>query len=72
MNYIGQLKEQIAERDARLAVLETSLSEITALLHSPKFTGTESNGERKDWIATADVLNWIRETRTQAFIRLTH
>lgn len=65
MNYIAQLKQQVSERDARIASLESSMEAFRLHLHSAKFTGTE-NGERKDWIATGDVLKWLLETRTEA------
>ena len=42
-----------------------ALSAFSAFLHSEKFTGTAADGSRKDWISTADVQNWIRDTRAE-------
>ena len=38
-----------------------AINDFRALLHSDKFAGYDSDGDRKDWIATGDVLNWLRE-----------
>ena len=51
MNYITMLKE-------REAATEQWESQFRSHLHSDKFKGTD-NGERKDWIAVADVLRWL-------------
>lgn len=68
MNYIAQLKSEVAKRDAELASLNESMNAFFAFLHSPKFIGTDLDGSRKDWIATGDVITWMREARTQALI----
>ena len=34
-----------------------------AHLHSSKFIGFEEGGKRKDWIATGDVVEWLRSFR---------
>jgi hypothetical protein len=63
MNYIAQLKERLqAEQQAREEVL-ADVNGLLRLLHSPKHTGFDEEGERKDWIATADVIHWAREVR---------
>jgi hypothetical protein len=62
MNYIKQLE---SEREALIATVDLTgqqIAQFMAFLHSSKFTGTE-NGERKDWIATGDVIQWLRELR---------
>ena len=50
--------------------ISSALHEIDAFrifLNGPKFTGTD-NGERKDWIATGDVLRELNEIRNHLFI----
>jgi hypothetical protein len=58
MNYIKRLQADNAEKDGRIAAMEAELSAFRAHLALPKFNGVE-DGERKDWIATADVTAWI-------------
>jgi len=62
MNHIKRLQDENARMRAALATLNTNADIFLAHLHSAKFTG-EANGERKDWIATGDVIRWIHETR---------
>ncbi len=59
MNYISKLQEENAKLKAQLNKLDENLDCFIGFLHSPKFQGQE-NGERKDWIATTDVVNTIR------------
>ena len=63
MNHILQLQEDKARLLGRLRAIEESLDSFNSFLHSEKFAGAENDGSRKDWIATADVINWIRETK---------
>ncbi len=63
MNYIAQLRAELAERERQLKAYREAFASFRAQLHGPKFSGTEG-GERKDWIATADVLLWLRETES--------
>lgn len=64
MNYIKQLQGEL--NDAGKAV-ELALSELEQfrryLLTASKFTGVEADGERRDWIATADVVRFIDQLR---------
>lgn len=63
MNHIKRLQQENADLRAALAAFEANAQAFQIHLGSAKFTGTE-NGERKDWIATGDVLSWLRETRS--------
>lgn len=67
MNYIHQLKRALAAKDAQLRSMDESFTLFRSYLNGPKFTGTE-NGERKDWIATADLIAWLQETQSASFI----
>lgn len=64
MNYIHQLQADLAGHIAAVESYKASIAHLRNFLHSDKFTGTESNGERKDWIATSDVLSmlWAMES----------
>jgi len=61
MNYISKLQAENLELKNKLAKVGAEINEFVSFLHSAKFTGTESNGERKDWIATGDVIRRIKE-----------
>ena len=61
MNYINQLQAENTALRAQLEIVRAETSSFRTFLNSPKFVGTEANGERKDWIATADVIAWLRE-----------
>lgn len=65
MNYIHQLQSDLSGHIAALETYRQQFNLFRAFLHGPKFTG-EENGERKDWIATADVLNWLRDVESAA------
>jgi hypothetical protein len=56
MNYIKKLQLENTEAKRRLAMLETEIQELRAyVLTSPKFTGVDIDGGRKDWISTSDL-----------------
>ena len=63
MNYITKLQEENMAQRNQIASLKQSLNDFNVFLHTEKFVGTESDGSRKDWISTGDVINWIRETK---------
>ena len=58
MNYITRLRREANRTEAWLTDFE-------AHLLSDKFTGTEPSGERKDWIAVADVLRWLELLKSE-------
>ena len=62
MNYIKQLEVDKKGLQTAANMVDDDIGRILAHLHGPKFTGTE-NGERKDWIATGDVIAMLRELR---------
>jgi len=66
MNFIKSLQEEIRELKEKREITQTNLRDVLGFLCSAKFTGTESNGERKDWIATGDVDRMIREIIAQS------
>ena len=63
MYYIQRLKKENQELKEKLNFLSKEIDSFNSFLHSSKFTGDE-NGERKDWIATGDVIQTVRGLRT--------
>lgn len=63
MNYIKQLQEDKNNLANKLAAVLLELDNFNSHLHSEKFCGVDSTGERKDWIATEDVILRIREIK---------
>lgn len=64
-NFIQNLQKENAELKEKLAKVNAELFNFYSFLHSDKFIGTESDGSRKDWIATGDVINIIRGISNQ-------
>lgn len=64
MNYIKQLEQDKTNLITQLEAIKNELDSFRLHLNSNKFTGTEPDGSRKDWIATADVVNRIREMQS--------
>lgn len=62
--YINNLQDENAQLKKKLAEIEGNLNALNLYLHSDKFRNDDS-GDRKDWIATTDVINWIQETKRQ-------
>lgn len=64
MNYIHKLKADLAGQTAAVESFKETINHLRNFLHSDKFIGVESDGERKDWIATGDVLSmlWAMES----------
>lgn len=61
MNYINRLEAENADLHAALDAVRAELAMFHAHLSSAKFTGVESNGDRKDWIAVGDVVRRLHE-----------
>lgn len=55
-----RIHEQNTQLKQAIVGVRIDLHAMRAFLNSPKFTGIESDGGRKDWISTGDVLNLIR------------
>ena len=60
--YINNLQDENAQLKKKLAEIEGNLDALNLYLHSEKFRNGDS-GDRKDWISTTDVTNWIREVK---------
>jgi hypothetical protein len=60
-NYIHRLQDEKQEKQDRLDEIERQLREFQVHLSSSKFTGTDPDGSRRDWIATGDVNTRLME-----------
>lgn len=63
MNYIKTLENICATRADRLEQIAHQIEWMRQHLQSSKFVGVDQDGDRKDWIATSDVLRWIESLR---------
>ena len=57
MNYIKRLEQDRFLHANQINKADHAINDFRIFLQSPKFTGTDPDGERKDYISTADVLN---------------
>lgn len=64
MDYINRLKTENADLKAQMFAAVAELEAFRAFLSSAKFVGVESDGGRKDWIATGDVNARLMELRS--------
>lgn len=63
MNYIVRLKADVESRDQAIERARQEIDAFMGFLHSAKFVGVESDGGRRDWIATGDVLERLKDLR---------
>lgn len=64
-NYIQQLQTDNANLKKQLTDAQDAITTFLAYLGSEKFTGQSSDGTRKDWISTGDVVRWGMDLRSQ-------
>ena len=58
MNYIKNMQASLSAANCNVDKVEGEITEFINFLHGPKFQSTEK--ERKDWIATGDVIMRLR------------
>jgi hypothetical protein len=63
MNYIQRLRTEAAELQARIDATAQELAEFRAHLLGPKFQASDNDPDRRDWIATGDVLARLSNMR---------
>jgi hypothetical protein len=63
MNYIVRLQKEVEHRDAAITRAREEIDAFLIYLHSSKFAGVDPDGDRKDWIATADVAHRLMDLR---------
>ena len=66
MNYIKLLEKQEEDKNNRLIQYAIFIDGIVAHLNSSKFKG-EEDGERKDWIATGDILKMVNDFKREMY-----
>jgi len=59
MNHITRLQSKLAAAQTSAAATAEAVQEFRVHLASGKFAGTDADGGRRDWIATADVTAWL-------------
>ena len=59
MNYIARLQADLAVARATLSAKAEAIQEFRVHLAGDKFSGTDADGDRKDWIAIGDVHAWL-------------
>jgi len=64
-NYIKRLEREVREATDRRIVLMDAVCALRNELTSPKFCGTDTDGGRKDWMATSDI-----DTRLENLLQL--
>lgn len=65
MNHITNLTAQRNHLSQVVADTDSELNAFIAYLQTaPKFVGTQSDGERKDWISTADAISRLQAIRS--------
>lgn len=60
MGYINVLQKKVEALEGRSTQAQHLIQQFRQHLDIAKFKGVDQNGERKDWIATADVEAWLR------------
>lgn len=60
-NYIQTLQNQNKELNDRLNSVNNTITEFLVYLNSPKFQSNDT--ERKDWISTNEVENFLKKIR---------
>lgn len=62
-NYIASLQQQANDLQTRIDAAAAELAEFRAHLLGPKFQAAAADPDRRDWIATADVLARLAHLR---------
>jgi hypothetical protein len=68
VNYIKKIQAENANLKRQMLDAQEELQNFRAFLFSAKFTGTDSDGDRKDWIATTDVAARLQNICSLLFI----
>ena len=65
MNYIKQLEQERNSLATKLGITLLELNHFKAFLQTSTKFQSDPNGERKDWIATGDVIIRLQEIMNQ-------
>lgn len=64
MNYIHRLQHERDDAERRVKQADQLLLAFLTETLGPKFTGLDTDGGRKDWMATADIRTRIEAIRS--------
>jgi hypothetical protein len=64
MNYITRLRSENEEKRNRINRMRFIIQEFRIHLASDKFQ-SDNDSERRDWISTSDVKNWLDKIETE-------
>ena len=64
MNFIHRLKADLATRDEAVNAAQQQIQDFLQFLGTEKFLGVDSDGQRKDWISTRDVVTMLQDLRS--------
>jgi len=59
MNHIARLQADLAAARAEISARTAIIQDFRTHLQGAKFSGTDPDGSRRDWIAVADVQAWM-------------
>ncbi len=59
MNHIARLQAELAAARAEIAARTAIIQDFRTHLQGAKFSGTDPDGSRRDWIAVTDVQAWM-------------
>ena len=65
MNYIKRLEKEVGDLKANVVGADRAIDRFREHLDLDKFSGTDQDGARKDWIGTHDVLRWLTEIENE-------
>ena len=63
MNYIKRLQEETESFSSQINHADYAINDFRIFLQSSKFTGTDLDGSRKDYISTSDVMAQLQIIR---------
>ena len=66
MNYIKRLERENEEAKRRLQEVQDACQHFRVYLSSPKFTGVDMNGDRKDWVSTKEIDDLMQSIHSTA------
>jgi hypothetical protein len=65
MNFIKRIQAERTELEAKVSKADDAISDTIGFLMSSKFVGVDSDGGRKDWIATGDMIAILQNLRSE-------
>lgn len=63
MNYIKKLQDENSSLKSQIKETNREINDFIHFLNTDKFIGVQSDGTRKDWISTGDVIERLKNIR---------